>query len=1385
MSYYHPPPPPHLPYGYQGPPGQRPAPPPFYVNGQQPPMPPNGAFYQNQNLPSVNPQSLGQNMPQHQQFMSQFQSGSLPPPPYPAPPQAQYHYPYQQPPYPPSAPVQQMRPMQPQPAVSVPQSYGYSGPTNAQAPPAYSPSYGFPRMAAQSTAHAPTEATSQNKEPDVSASASAANNTEAESRSEEANAFRPDFSSIIQEPVAPSKTPHVNIPPPGESSQPAARTTNVSHDASEALAPSHHPNLSPKYSSALAGVSGLFPSSKNHIAPKEASMAGNHLTEGAAEDGSDSTTESTSMQNTSASHKLKKDQAKGFIALLLHHGMGYSDLAKENLDLEMLKDLYVEMGIVDVEKPGAVKSQEAIVDQAPPLASSTALDVPQPTQLTTGQSQSSDVTKSPQLTAEVPKRHQSQVTQAESAAPSSATADTTARRSPAPASGVVKISDPAPLAPQTALPTASQTTSQPTTNEQSAAASKREAYIARLKAARAGQSDKSPGVAAKEPAQESRSQPLNGAAAQPISKPSTELPKNPTSLDESNNTSIIASVVQNKRQAQTELARLKMEALNKSKVIPPRESSPATSGGIPGLTLVSTAQDPTSANQPLSTQPPASNAPQLTASTRKRPVAADFDDLMLKPANKKPFGLLRNEDKDERCVIEASESEDDAADVGADEAVKVNQLRSSARSADHRDLPQLTDLLSRTVVSTNNSGLGSPATGMSPSVQTPAVATPGPAPTPVDLDAYNARIELMKKKIILMEQKRKMQKGENSRPQTPMKTHSSKSDVLPSSSPPAPSTQTMSDSAVQSSTQLLRSSAAQASLPADTASQKHQPNAFLSKIHRQQSTDRLTTATGDIGTSSPSAPQLGLRAGTMSPAVQSESERKRRAEIQSKLSTFNAAAEAKKARLEQLRREMEEIEEQSRKEEQERANLAAELESLGIDTEGMPTEEMQAKRDEIIQQQESKAPMEAEQQSGEAANAQIEATFSIPSNGIKEQEAAIGIPGLIIDNGIKTTTPPMLSQYPPASQSPRSIGDDAMVIDDSTSGDSLEEGELSDDTARAPEDTQEAKGPSPSRMEHGSGDPMTPLKDNVPASSKRDSPEIESSAAAIDNTHSAAARGITSSPASSSSGASTQVASTANCLQLANEATLPVPGLNNVPWSGITRTTSVIREFNSSSAGQGTIINEKPVDNVVRPASGSGFATAGGHFPLPMVGQSNFLEPDVTMHDRVVGDDAASAPISDNDSDLYPLSDPDVSMEGPSDSRDNNLSTTSVDNSGFKSYFDEDDADDDDFYEPPADLPTTAPEPPPQSTTEPTQPHTIQAASQPDHPSDDVAMDVDSESDAGDDGKIAASNQVSLTAGRRSEGAAADSRPESSNPDELQLAKKYLLPVRHTRMSAL
>lgn len=95
-------------------------------------------------------------------------------------------------------------------------------------------------------------------------------------------------------------------------------------------------------------------------------------------------------------------------------------------------------------------------------------------------------------------------------------------------------------------------------------------------------------------------------------------------------------------------------------------------------------------------------------------------------------------------------------------------------------------------------------------------------------------------------------------------------------------------------------------------------------------------------------------------ALSRESKRQRRAEIESGLPALEAEIANNAARMAQLAEEMEQLTAHNERMKQDKGRLIRELESLGIDTEGMPHAELQAKRDEIVRERKAEAELRAQ-----------------------------------------------------------------------------------------------------------------------------------------------------------------------------------------------------------------------------------------------------------------------------------------------------------------------------------------------------------------------------------------------------------------------------------------
>jgi hypothetical protein len=358
-------------------------------------------------------------------------------------------------------------------------------------------------------------------------------------------------------------------------------------------------------------------------------------------------------------------------------------------------------------------------------------------------------------------------------------------------------------------------------------------------------------------------------------------------------------------------------------------SSKLPFGGIPGLFM--TASPSTKPTQPQVTSIFASRETSVpvAARNRKRPVASDFDEpeelRQLTNGFKRPFGQSRHDHVNEEMIIEVSDDEtagsgmdmDDDQDAPEPPAhLPNNGNHTPFRQSTIRNLPPVPDLPSR-------------ATSVKPAVSAvstpPAVQTPGSLAHVEDLKKREEEIAALRRRIAEAERRKAMSKGkqtEASRAQTPTTTQ--RPVVEPVLSSLAAATTGI---ALKNVTRSISNTAPvlAPSLPSSTSTET-----------------RIPRTDGNV---------------TMCSSVSNPTQWKkiRRAEIESGLPSLDASLASNAARLEQLRKEMEQLEAENMKRMRDKENLIKELENLGIDTEGMPHEELQAKKDEIVQQRENEA----------------------------------------------------------------------------------------------------------------------------------------------------------------------------------------------------------------------------------------------------------------------------------------------------------------------------------------------------------------------------------------------------------------------------------------------
>ncbi|EON65610.1 hypothetical protein W97_04848 [Coniosporium apollinis CBS 100218] len=364
---------------------------------------------------------------------------------------------------------------------------------------------------------------------------------------------------------------------------------------------------------------------------------------------------------------------------------------------------------------------------------------------------------------------------------------------------------------------------------------------------------------------------------------------------------------------------------------------------IPGLFIANNAPLPIMATQQTSGTPNVS-ATGLAVSNkgRKRPVASDFDDLgpaSLLAASKRPFGQERFHQSNEALIIEASDDEtvESAMDMDEEEEksgaaattnsmlTTISVVKATMKESTLRSSGQLTNL------SLPQTPIVRPGSAVSNS----AVNTPSADPEHVR--RKEEEIAAMKKKIAELEQRRKAKALSASRGQTPGTPAPAAVIPLMSHKPPA----RLEGQAGSASALVVESTTA------TVANDPPEP------VPARQ--DRQIT---------PTATAIQERAASIdlnSPSMRTPDWRtRRRAEIESGQAALNADIASKKARFEQLKlemeryeqmkREMEQLEADTQREEQDKAKLLEELQALDVDTAGLSHQELQAKKDEIVQQ---------------------------------------------------------------------------------------------------------------------------------------------------------------------------------------------------------------------------------------------------------------------------------------------------------------------------------------------------------------------------------------------------------------------------------------------------
>ncbi|KAI9875882.1 MAG: hypothetical protein M1830_007845 [Pleopsidium flavum] len=393
-----------------------------------------------------------------------------------------------------------------------------------------------------------------------------------------------------------------------------------------------------------------------------------------------------------------------------------------------------------------------------------------------------------------------------------------------------------------------------------------------------------------------------------------------------------------------------LESSEPSAISRPDEAQGSTAPfpSIPGLFMTSATLSsprvftPHSVAVRRSTTPVAINP---VGNPRKRPLAADLNDLASNTL-KRPFGQTRQIE----VVIDVSE--DEAADAedsemdfeDAEKAVVSRQsqtvLDTSILNGLRNPLP-VADIAIRKPVAVA-SALNTPS----------APQTPGTSKQPEDLKTREEQIQLMHLKIAELEQRRKS-KQTNSRAETPG------TPKLIAAAPTAgalPVGATKKLTATEPDVEPLIEGSNE-EVGADKLNLAEAPAAEKQNTSEQQQQQQLIDGR---------TVEAEAKEAERAMVEVAEQKRRRKAEIEFGLPILDAEVERTQRRLEEMKNEMYRLEAEVRKGLEGRKSLIEELESLGIDTEGMPLAELQAKKDEIMKEQQV-----ADKKRGESTVSQI------------------------------------------------------------------------------------------------------------------------------------------------------------------------------------------------------------------------------------------------------------------------------------------------------------------------------------------------------------------------------------------------------------------------------
>lgn len=396
-------------------------------------------------------------------------------------------------------------------------------------------------------------------------------------------------------------------------------------------------------------------------------------------------------------------------------------------------------------------------------------------------------------------------------------------------------------------------------------------------------------------------------------------------------------------------------------VVPPASAHTALfSGRIPGLGLhldESNVSSSTTATIPNSfvthtgsvrTQ---ASTPDITSQSRKRPAAVDAM-TEPQPPTKRPFGPARGAIDSESMIIEVSEDEAESVESHVD--------RPDSKAILHSTHRQTVD---------QASAVSGPNDVLPPSATARPQLNRSESSNQEQLRKQHDLLEMKKRLAALQLRKRqaKVPASGSATPAAQVNQAVSSDAVTPHLGDKldhvlatADEGATAEKSVMPAESTLLRSTQVLAGpdVSMDDSTQSPKPAEVLSDPRPEQTRTVVEPATSGLVrdpskslTNDTPAPQAGIVAEPVTSSVSNhllDGRARRRLEIEAQRQAKEASFAKKTTELEAMRAQMQELENALRKEREENDRLIAELESLGMDTQGMNPDEMREMKDDLV-----------------------------------------------------------------------------------------------------------------------------------------------------------------------------------------------------------------------------------------------------------------------------------------------------------------------------------------------------------------------------------------------------------------------------------------------------